>query len=514
MIQSQIILGFIASTEFAKEMVPMYNPKYIESKMAKLVIGWCVSYYNEFQEAPKMVIQQLYFKALKDGLDESMAQEIEEDILPDLNERYISEGINVELLIRDTKAYFQERSLKIHNDEVAELLEAGEVEEAQAKISSYRPWEGSKINYIDLSKVDALIKVKNALNEAFLPLFHFPGALGEFLNSQLIAGGFIAFLASEKRGKTWWLLEMAITAARQHKKVAFFQAGDMTESQQLKRIATYLTKKPSDEKYLGESWEAVKDCVHNQLDTCDHEDRECSFGPFSEAGMQAEELRNKIDKDMILEAIKTYPDYKPCHNCAKYKTEKWGSVWMKREDITEVLTAKSAVLAVKKFFMKFKREFRISTHANGTLSVNNIKNILKDWEKEDGFVPDLIIIDYADILISDVKTEFRHQENEKWKALRGLSQIKPWLVVTVTQADAKSYDAVTLKQSNFSEDKRKYAHVTAMYGINQDPHGREKKIGLMRLNELVIREGDGLTSNVVHVLQNLKVGKPFLTSYM
>jgi hypothetical protein len=229
--------------------------------------------------------------------------------------------------------------------------------------------------------------------------------------------------------------------------------------------------------------------------------------------MEADELRTKISKEMIVEAMENYPDYKPCHNCLKYKTNRWGSPWLKKIQITDVLTPKTAVMAVKKFFIKYKREFRISTHANGTLSVKGIVNILKAWEKDDNFVPDLILIDYADILISDAKTEFRHQQNEIWKALRGLSQAKPWLVVTVTQADAKSYEAHSLKLSNFSEDKRKYAHCTSFYGLNQDPHGREKKIGVLRINELMIREGEGLTSNEVFVLQNLKLGKPFLTSF-
>ena len=66
---------------------------------------------------------------------------------------------------------------------------------------------------------------------------------------------------------------------------------------------------------------------------------------------------------------------------------------------------------------------------------------------------------------------------------------------------------------NFSEDKRKYAHVTAMYGLNQDPQDREKKIGLMRINEIVVREGDFSNTKEVTVIQNLARGRPFLGSY-
>jgi hypothetical protein len=52
-----------------------------------------------------------------------------------------------------------------------------------------------------------------------------------------------------------------------------------------------------------------------------------------------------------------------------------------------------------------------------------------------------------------------------------------------------------------------------MFGLNQDTKFREKKIGLMRINELVIREGEFITSNEITVVQNLKRGRPFIGSY-
>jgi len=150
---------------------------------------------------------------------------------------------------------------------------------------------------------------------------------------------------------------------------------------------------------------------------------------------------------------------------------------------------------------------------NGTLTVGKIRSLLSLWEKRDGFVADLIVIDYADLLTSERGGEFRHQQNEIWKALRGLSQEFHCLVVTATQADAASYEQKRLKLKNFSEDKRKYAHVTAMYGLNQDPNDREKQIGLMRINEFVLREGDFANVIEVYVLQKLKKNRPLLGSY-
>ena len=126
----------------------------------------------------------------------------------------------------------------------------------------------------------------------------------------------------------------------------------------------------------------------------------------------------------------------------------------------------------------------------------------------------MIVIDYADLLVGEAK-DFRHLQNEIWKDLRRLSQEKGQpLVITATQADAKSYDADKLKLTNFSEDKRKYAHVTAFYGLNQDKFGREKQIGILRINELLLREGDFGVGNQVFILQNLGRGKAFLGSYL
>ena len=42
---------------------------------------------------------------------------------------------------------------------------------------------------------------------------------------------------------------------------------------------------------------------------------------------------------------------------------------------------------------------------------------------------------------------------------------------------------------------------------------REKKIGITRINELVIREGEFYNDNEITVLQNLKQGRPFKQSY-
>jgi len=181
--------------------------------------------------------------------------------------------------------------------------------------------------------------------------------------------------------------------------------------------------------------------------------------------------------------------------------------------IQERWEANEAKKLIAQFFIDKKRYFKLSTYANGTLTIGKIKSILSEWKKTDDFVPDVIIVDYADLLEDSTTSDFRHKQNLIWKGLRSLSQEQNSLVLTATQADADSYSKDLLDLKNFSEDKRKYAHVTAFYGLNQDHKGREKKMGLIRVNELLVREGDFDSKTTITILQNLRIGRPFLGSY-
>ena len=156
--------------------------------------------------------------------------------------------------------------------------------------------------------------------------------------------------------------------------------------------------------------------------------------------------------------------------------------------------------------------FKLSTHPNSTLNINKIRSILDKWEEREGFVPDVILIDYADILAPERNNiEFRHQQNESWKAMRALSQERHACVLTVTQAAATSYGKANLDLSDFSEDKRKYAHVTGMFVLNQTPE--EKRSGIIRFGALMVREDAFDINHNVHVLQCLQIGRPYISSY-
>jgi hypothetical protein len=512
MIERKIIIGLITSTDYIRQVRRVWDPHYLESSAAKRLASWVWEYFEKYDKAPGKDIEGIFFEKIKSNrIAKDVAEEIEEDILPGLSQEYENTSFNLNYLLDQTFRYFKERQLALLSETVQSLLDKGELEQAEKIACDFKPVTDISETELDLGNEIVLDRIDKAFDITSECLIEYPAHLGEFMNDQLVRGGFVAVMATEKRGKTFILMDFAMKACKQGRNVAFFSAGDMTEDEMLLRICIYLTGKSNERKYCSQMWEPVKDCIHNQLNTCNRKERECGFGVFED--WEEKDLRGKVQAKDLIEAYNSNKDYRPCTNCHEYKTHHWGAVWVRDIPEAEPLTKEEAKKAARQFFLKHNRHFKLSTHANDTLSVPQIESFLDVWEKAEGFVPDVVIIDYADLLITESNIEFRHQQNRIWKGLRRISQKKHCLVITATQTDADSYEQDRLRMKNFSEDKRKYAHVTVMYGLNQDTKGREKKIGLMRINEIVKRKGDSSELNEITILQNLKRGKPFIGSY-
>lgn len=509
-IERQIIIGMIVSTDFLARISTIFDSRYIESTTASKVALWCLKYFEKYRKAPFRDIEGIFYSELKSGnIDESTAEDIETSIFPSLSQEFEQAGFNTDYYYDKTKEYFSERHLELYADEIKGYLSKGELIEAQKVAGGFKPVAVERSG-LDMSSSEAMDLMEKAFSTITEPLIRFRGALGELLNNQLVRGGFVAFMAPEKRGKTWWLLMLAIRAAKQGRKIAFFQAGDMTEPDQLRRIGIALTGKSDKQKYVGKQYTMVKDCLLNQTDECDKQERTCREKLYNGGNKEQWELRRDATKQFLIEKAKENPDYVPCTACAEYHHNKWGMPFPVMKDYGSPLTGKEAVEKAERFFSK--RQFRISTHANRTLSPTKMESILELWENE-GFTPDVIVVDYADIMVLDYRTDERTKQNEVWAQLRGISQKKHALLLTVTQTDSKSYNQDRINQGNFSEDKRKYGHVTAMYGLNQDSKGREKSMGLMYINAILLREDDFDTSEGVYVLQDIKAGKAYKGSF-
>jgi len=501
-IERKICIGLIVSTDYIREVFLHWSSNLLESSFARVLSSWCFDYFNQYGKAPKQDIESIYTAKLKTGLSKDIAEAIDL-LLRSLSNEYERSQFNLQYLLDQTKAYLRQRNLLQHTEKIQEAIKEGNITEAENLAFGYSSVAIQNNQSIDPFSQDIRSQVKAAFQERGIPLIRFSKALGDMMNRELVRGAFIAFMGAEKRGKSFLLIDLALRAVRSGSNVVFFQAGDMTEAQQLRRISIYLAKRSDEVRYCKGMWIPTIDCLLHQTDECEIENREEIIDRIFKP-------KEEITYDNLVQAAMHFKDHKTCRNCDRLV----GTPWLEWRPETQPLTWQQAYKVLRLFGKKFGSRFHLSTYPNEMLNIAEIKSLLSAWERRDGFVPDVIIIDYADILAPDPdfsRVDFRQQQGKIWQRLRSLSEEKHCLVITATQIKAAGYKKDLLSMADFSEDKRKFAHVTAMYGLNQTPE--EKRIGVMRINELVVREADFDSLRPVTVLQRLQIGRPVLGSY-
>lgn len=449
MIVDDLSLGRI-TTKWEKGM--------FQSKWADVVGGWCVQHHRSYGKAPRQDLQGLFESWAAEARDKDTVALVEK-FLVSLDRDYAAtaKDINSDYVVDLAAKHFTRVKLAKMIESAQADLDEGKLDAATARVSQFGSVELGAGAAIDVMGSETAIQA--AFEEAAEDLIEYPGALGRFFRGQLTRDAFIAFLAPEKRGKTFWLMDMAWRGMLQRRKVAFFSAGDMSERQMMRRILTRAARHP----IRSKEW------------------------PLE---IHFPKKMRRIDKKI------------------EVKWEK--KVFEKPLDWRSALKACQNVIANK---VKGRDYFRLATYPNSTLSVKGIEAQILLWEKE-GWMPDVVIVDYADILDEDAaapgQSESRHKINASWKQQRALSQKYHILYVTATQANAASNDQELMHRNNFSEDKRKLAHVTGMLGINQT--NEEKEQGVYRLNWLALREGEYTEGQTVAVASCLALGMPAVIS--
>jgi len=519
-----IVRGVVVSKEFTEQLISIYDGNLIASDYNRTIIKWAINFFQDNGNVPGASHFSDVF------VEKTRHMEPEEAENYEVTLAYISDKseleVNPDYLLTRAVDYLNKRKTEQLQLDLKTTGRKGKDQDQLKLIQSFSPVELLKAGGVN-PFTDAQV-VSEAFNSLQKPLFTFPGAFGKMVNHQFTRDSFVAFLGREKIGKTWMLMEIAFKALRARRKVAIFQVGDMSQSQYVRRMGIRCAGISDMPQYLGKTLIPVVDCIHNQTGEC--EDRPASnYEPVCEEVLDDEgnptNRRNYAD-------FWENEDHEPCVFCKNYRpdgdssedqtealeTRKrfGGSSWFQiREAIPfqEALDDFKASQALSNWYKKYHEPtFKLSTHPTGTISVKQIRGILKTWERIEGFSPDVIVIDYADILApNDPSMSFRHQQDNTWASLRALSTEFNCNLTTATQADSASYTQFLLSLQNFSEDKRKFAHVTAFFGLNQLPEEKKRKI--MRVNPLMMREADFDSKSYVTVLQSPQTGKAYIDSF-
>ena len=256
---------------------------------------------------------------------------------------------------------------------------------------------------------------------------------------------FIAFLAPMKAGKTFSLIDVGIESLKNNLKVVMFSL-EMSRTNMIKRV-----------------WKA---------------------------------LSGQCTKDMEIEIPYFVED---------------GDKWRIETKIVEKKA--SSILEVQKRQKSLKRlfrggSFRIYAEPAYSLTVEGLENKLDDLAYE-GFYPDVVIIDYADIMAPSEKGEYRQQIDGIWKRLRALAQKRKCVVFTASQTNRGAISR-EVESSDVAEDIRKIAHVTSMISISKTKFCKQNSIAIY--SQIAVREGQPETRKVI-ATQCLALGRPVIESH-
>lgn len=429
------------------------------------ILSWGADHFKNYGEAMR---EQGFATRFEDWADKAKNKDDVE--LMQSFSQYLSDiysqtaNTNSDYALDQVLAELRRAKLTSLEKSIRASLEAGNLDKAEGDVVSYARIqvgeEGCEDPFTDEEDIE------DTYAGSAKPLIRYPGSLGVFLQDVLTRDAFVAFEAPEKTGKSFVLLDLAYRAMRQRKKVIFFAIGDMSKRQVKLRLMSRNAKHPF--KSPNNIWPYTFDYPEllkkGRRDTMDVDAKKLTFN-------------SPMDKELAKAA---------CKKVMQHKVKSRDSY------------------------------FKLCVRPNFSMNVLDIEGVLQSLELG-GWIPDVVVIDYADLFSPLPGKELtpRDLTNRSWMMLRGLADKRHCLVVTATQGKASAYKKArlrkaTLNREDYSEDKRKNAHATAIIGLNVTDEEKEK--GLCRWNFVVAREIGFVSSKVVHVAGCLPLCNPCVLS--
>ncbi len=429
------------------------SPYLLRSDLSNYVLKWVIDYYRKYKKAPGDDIRQLPSEVMEN--DAEYAQRLT-TFIESLARPTSS---NSSRLIDIAAAYFEKVQVERLVDSLSSKLSRDDTQGCIDSINTFSRITTGVTRGVNPLVDEGALQAAFADNTAASMLAFKSEDSRMFFGDTFSRSSFVVINAAEKMGKSNCLLEIALMAVYQGFKVAYFEAGDMSQPQVFRRIYQRIAKHPR---------RAGTVRIPTSISVLDDD-----YG-----------------KDVQIDI--------------QYKTVNY----------PEDMNAEIALAACKKWQLDLSGKgvnWKFSAHPQN-LTVPGMVSILDEWERVDGFIPDFVVIDYADILVSVSRnSEFRHQINDTFSRLRGISLDRKCCLLTATQATADAYDSAVMTRQFLSEDKRKAAHPTAILGLNASQYEREKQVA--KLNYLIRRDDACNEYECLYLAQALPICSPMVKTF-
>jgi len=492
-VEKRFLTGIIISKEFIQIIQPVFDYIYLQNDFAKTISRWVFAYYDKYKDVPGKHIQDIYQSRRKAlDLDES---EIIASFLESISDEYAEEKVpfNASYVADEVLDYFKKRELEIVSSNIQVLLEDGKISEAEDQLKGYKHVARITSDWFDPFDRSEIIK---SFKEDGNKLFTLHGQLGRLIGP-FSRGWFIGVMGPMKRGKTWWLQELCTEAVEENLRVVLFSL-EMTKrdiSQRIYRRISALGDEDSDKRLIF----PVFDCRLNQNGECERPQR-------------------TNDRTLLVDERKPIFDprftYKVCTWCREndptmYQPEYWFESKKGNPDLFE---KRPVIKEVSKYKVMYgSNRLRVKSYPRFSANVEDLERDLDILYRQENFAPDVIVVDYADILKPEDSRQLgRDRLDDTWKSLGRMAGERHCLVITASQSNRQSIYKKRVEQDDTAEDIRKLAHVDVMLSLNQTKE--EKLNGVMRVGILAHRHRDFNENLVCIVLQNLDIGQVNLDS--
>ena len=427
--EKEFVTSLIMSDKCCQVLIPYIKLNYFDIDYTRTVVSWVMDYYKKFRNSPKQDIISVY---------RSRCDEIQDDALKELILNYIQElgkneiAINNEdYLVDKCKDFIEYKAMEIYTEEIQSCLDTKNMDKARQIQSEYRKVSTVNTNEVDIMDPDSIATIVDDLNEVDEELFTLPDVLTDVIG-KIHRNDFIAILAPPKKGKTWILQYLGILAMKQHLNVTIVSM-EMTRAETVQRL-----------------WKSL-------------------FG-----------VKSGTVRPGRYETAKFVED---CNEQGKFRAEPFDFVV--KEDAGKDVSSLQKELRRNN---QYQGHLEVIAYPAFGESVIGITNKIEEMA-ENGFVTDVLIIDYADITKPiGGSSEVRHQLDAIWKHLRGFASRFHCAVITASQTNRSGLSSSVIGGEAIGEDFRKLAHITSMVSLEQTPKMRKNHV--MRIRNIALRKGE------------------------
>lgn len=134
-----------------------------------------------------------------------------------------------------------------------------------------------------------------------------------------------------------------------------------------------------------------------------------------------------------------------------------------------------------------ENEVRIKEFPPGAMKMEDLKAYIHQLKVHEGWVPDLLVLDYIDEAKSDARLESYEAQMRLTRSFRGLMVEMNMAGLTATQSNRKARDVEVITDAEIGDSYGKVRIVDGMWSINQ--RDDEKAFGLARIYVVKHRNG-------------------------